>query len=60
MTETLDKKVLMKCLGCGYTEEVEESKTTEKSSEEVTEEKEPERVEAEVVEEPGKNAEDWL
>ena len=25
MTETLDKKVLMKCLGCGYTEEVEES-----------------------------------
>ena len=42
------------------TEEVEESKTTEKSSEEVTEEKEPERVEAEVVEEPGKNAEDWL
>ena len=25
MTETLDKKVFMKCLGCGYTEEVEES-----------------------------------
>ena len=25
MTETLDKEGLMKCLGCGYTEEVEYS-----------------------------------